>query len=57
VPSYLVRGGDGFTVFARARLVIAEASGPQVAQLVLEAITARGTIAPTNDRRISEAPQ
>ena len=57
VPSYLVRGGDGFAVFARARVVIAEASGPQVAQLVLEAITARGTIAPTNDRRISEAPQ
>ena len=52
VPSYLVRGGDGYTAFARGRVVISEASGPQVAQLILDAIIARGTIAPTTDGRI-----
>jgi 5'-nucleotidase len=53
VPSYLVRGGDGYTAFARGRVVISEASGPQVAQLILDAIIARGTIAPTTDGRIA----
>ncbi len=53
VPSYLVRGGDGYTTFALGRILIGEASGPQVAQIVLDAIIARGTIAPTTDGRIA----
>jgi 5'-nucleotidase len=53
VASYLVRGGDGYTAFARARIVIDETSGPQVAQTVLDAIVARGAIAPTTDGRIA----
>jgi 5'-nucleotidase len=52
VPSFLVRGGDGYTAFARGTVLINESSGPQVAQLVLDAIVARGTIAPTTDGRI-----
>jgi len=55
VPSYLVRGGDGFTAFARAAIIIGETSGPQVAQLVLDALTAHGEIAPTIDGRITRA--
>jgi 5'-nucleotidase / UDP-sugar diphosphatase len=55
VPSYLVRGGDGFTAFARANIIIGGASGPQVAQLVLDALVARGEIAPTLDGRIAPA--
>jgi len=52
VPSYLVRGGDGFTAFARGRVVVDETSGPQVAQIVMDAIVARGAIAPATDGRI-----
>ena len=55
VPSYLVRGGDGFTAFARAAIIIGGTSGPQVAQLVLDALTAHGEIAPTIDGRITRA--
>ena len=53
VPSYLVRGGDGFTAFARAAIIIGGTSGPQVAQLVLDALTAHGEIAPSIDGRIT----
>ena len=53
VPSYLVRGGDGYAAFARAKVVIDETSGPQVAQTILDGIVARGTIAPTTDGRIT----
>ena len=52
VPGYLVRGGDGFTQFAGARVLVDEASGPQLTQLVLDAIAKRGTIAPETDGRI-----
>ncbi len=57
VPGYLVRGGDGYTVFARARVVVGEASAPQVAQLVLDAIVTRDTIAPAIDGRITTSPR
>jgi 2',3'-cyclic-nucleotide 2'-phosphodiesterase (5'-nucleotidase family) len=52
VPGYLARGGDGFAVLARARVVVGEASGPDLARLVLDAIVARGAIAPAADGRI-----
>ena len=52
VPSYLVRGGDGYTAFARGKVLVDGASGPQVAQIVMDAIVARGAIAPTTDGRI-----
>jgi 2',3'-cyclic-nucleotide 2'-phosphodiesterase (5'-nucleotidase family) len=53
VPSYLVRGGDGHTAFARGRVLVDESSGPQVALVVMDAIVARGTIAPATDGRIA----
>src|SRR6267378_2185066 len=52
VPAYLVRGGDGYTVFARAKTMIGAESGPQVSQVVLDAIASRGEIAPAVDGRI-----
>jgi 5'-nucleotidase len=55
VPGYLARGGDGYTVFARAKTVIDAESGPQVSQVVLDAIAARGEIAPTVDGRIARS--
>ena len=53
VPSYLVRGGDGHSAFARGKILVDESSGPQVAQIVMDAIVARGTIAPATDGRIA----
>ena len=52
VPGYLVRGGDGYTVFGRASMIIDAESGPQVSQVLLDAIAARGQIAPALDGRI-----
>jgi 5'-nucleotidase len=52
VPSYLFRGGDGFGEFAGASVLVGEESGPQLADLVLDAIATRGTIAPEVDGRI-----
>ena len=52
VPSYLWRGGDGFGEFAGARVLVGEESGPQLADLFLDAIATRGTIAPEVDGRI-----
>ena len=57
VPSYLVRGGDGYTAFARGKVLIDESSGPQVAQIVMDAIVARRTIAPATDGRIVSGPR
>jgi 5'-nucleotidase len=53
VPSYLVRGGDGYTAFSRSKVVVNESSGPQVAQIVMDAVVARGAIAPATDGRIA----
>jgi 5'-nucleotidase / UDP-sugar diphosphatase len=53
VPSYLVRGGDGYTAFKGAKIIIDETSGPQVAQTILDGIVARRTIRSATDRRIT----
>jgi len=55
VPSYLVRGGDGYTALARGRALVDGTSGPQVAQILMDAIVARGAIAPSTDGRIARA--
>ncbi|MBI2015153.1 MAG: 5'-nucleotidase C-terminal domain-containing protein [Candidatus Rokubacteria bacterium] len=52
VPRFLARGGDGFAMLPRARVLVGEASGPDMARLVLDAIAARGTIAPAADGRL-----
>jgi 5'-nucleotidase/UDP-sugar diphosphatase len=56
VLDYLVRGGDGFRTFARARVLVGEESGPALAALVLDALARRGTIAPLTDGRIRRMP-
>ena len=55
LPGYLVRGGDGYTVFGRAKIIVDAESGPQVSQVVIDAIAARGEIAPALDGRIGRA--
>ncbi|MEX2145386.1 MAG: bifunctional UDP-sugar hydrolase/5'-nucleotidase [Candidatus Rokuibacteriota bacterium] len=54
---YLARGGDGFTAFRPAPRLVSETSGPQLADVVLEAILAQGTIAPGIDGRLTAAPR
>jgi 2',3'-cyclic-nucleotide 2'-phosphodiesterase (5'-nucleotidase family) len=55
VPGYLARGGDGYTVFAHAKTIVDAESGPQVSQVVIDAIAARAEIAPAVDGRIGRA--
>jgi 2',3'-cyclic-nucleotide 2'-phosphodiesterase (5'-nucleotidase family) len=52
VVDYLVRGGDGFTAFRDARVLVDGASGPLLADVLLQAVTERGTIAPAVDGRL-----
>jgi 2',3'-cyclic-nucleotide 2'-phosphodiesterase (5'-nucleotidase family) len=52
VIDYLVRGGDGFTAFKGAKVLVNEESGPQLSDVVLEGIAAKGVIAPQVDGRI-----
>ena len=55
VPGYLVRGGDGYTVFGLAKTIVDAESGPQVSQVVIDAIAARAEIAPVLESRIGRA--
>jgi len=55
VLDYLYRGGDGFTEFGRAQALVSRESGPQLGDLVLDAIARHGTIAPVMDGRIRRA--
>jgi len=50
---YSLRGGDGLTAFARGRVLVGPESGPDLATIVLDAVTRRGTIAPTVEGRIA----
>jgi 5'-nucleotidase len=52
VPGYLVRGGDGYSVFGHAKTIVDAESGPQVSQVVIDVIAARAEIAPALDGRI-----
>jgi 5'-nucleotidase / UDP-sugar diphosphatase len=52
VVDYVARGGDGFTAFHDARVVLDAASGPLVSDILLQAIASAGTISPVTDGRI-----
>ena len=52
---YSLRGGDGLTAFARSRVLVGPESGPDLATIVLDAVTRRGTIAPTVEGRLQSA--
>jgi 5'-nucleotidase len=55
VNTYMYRGGDGLTAFARGRVLVGPESGPDLVAIVLDAVTTRGTIAPTVEGRIRAA--
>jgi len=52
VIDYLARGGDGFTAFWGAKVLVNAESGPQLADVVLEGIAGGGLIAPQTEGRI-----
>lgn len=56
VVDYVAGGGDGITALREAPVLVDAASGPLLADLVLEAITSRGTIAPGTDGRLTAIP-
>jgi 5'-nucleotidase len=53
---YIAGGGDGITALRDARELVDAVSGPQLAQVVLEAITAKGTISPSIGGRLNHIP-
>jgi 2',3'-cyclic-nucleotide 2'-phosphodiesterase (5'-nucleotidase family) len=54
---YLVRGGDGFTAFKAARRLVSETSGPQLSDVVLDAVQAQGAIKPEVEGRLTATSQ
>jgi 2',3'-cyclic-nucleotide 2'-phosphodiesterase (5'-nucleotidase family) len=52
VPDFIANGGDGHTAFRGGRVLVGAASAPDLATLVLRAIEARKTIAPSIEGRI-----
>jgi 5'-nucleotidase len=55
VVDWIARGGDGVTALRDGRVLIDAVSGPQLSDIVLDAIAARGTIAPSVDGRLHDA--
>jgi 5'-nucleotidase / UDP-sugar diphosphatase len=54
---YLLRGGDGINGLKPAKRLVNETSGPQLSDVVLDAIQALGTIKPEVDGRLTATPQ
>lgn len=55
VVDWIARGGDGVTALRGGRVLVDAVSGPPLSDVVLEAIAARGTIAPHVDGRLHDA--
>ena len=55
VVDWIARGGDGVTALKDGRVLVDAVTGPQLSDIVLEAITARGVISPVVDGRLRDA--
>lgn len=53
VVDYVAGGGDGITALRDARVLVDAVAGPQLADVVLDAIAASGTISPQIDGRLT----
>lgn len=53
VVDYVAGGGDGITALRDARVLVDAVSGPQLADVLLEAIASRGSISPSIDGRLT----
>ena len=56
VADYVANGGDGITAFRDGQVLVDAESGPLAAEILLQAVTAAGTIAPAVDGRIRILP-
>lgn len=56
VVDYIAGGGDGITALRDARVLVDAASGPQLADVVLDAVVQSGTISPRIDGRLTPTP-
>ncbi len=52
VPSYVARGGDGFTMLREAKVLIDAQSGSDLSRMIVDGIAGRGTIAPAVEGRL-----
>jgi len=52
INDYLLRGGDGYTVFREAPVRLPAESGPSLTDVVLDAVLREGSIAPRPEGRI-----
>jgi 5'-nucleotidase len=55
VVDYVAGGGDGITALRDARVLVDAVSGPQLADVVLDAIVSGGTISPKIDGRLTQS--
>jgi 5'-nucleotidase / UDP-sugar diphosphatase len=55
VVDYVAGGGDGITALRDARVLVDAVSGPQLADVVLDALVSSGTISPKTDGRLTES--
>jgi 5'-nucleotidase/UDP-sugar diphosphatase len=49
---YLLKGGDGYTSFGKGKALLNPETGPRLTALVMEYITAKGSVAPRQEGRI-----
>jgi 5'-nucleotidase len=54
VPDYVAGGGDGITALRDARVLVDAVSGPQLADVVFEAVASAGVISPNIDGRLTQ---
>jgi 2',3'-cyclic-nucleotide 2'-phosphodiesterase (5'-nucleotidase family) len=54
VPDYVAGGGDGITALRDARVLVDAVSGPQLADVVFEAVASTGVISPNTDGRLTQ---
>ncbi|MGB7220095.1 MAG: bifunctional UDP-sugar hydrolase/5'-nucleotidase [Vicinamibacterales bacterium] len=55
IPDYLLKGGDNYTVFAGQRVLVTPEAGRLMLDALEKYVSARGTIAPAIDGRITVA--
>jgi 2',3'-cyclic-nucleotide 2'-phosphodiesterase (5'-nucleotidase family) len=53
VVDYVAGGGDGITALRDARVLVDAVSGPQLADVLLDAIAAKAAISPSTDGRLT----
>jgi 2',3'-cyclic-nucleotide 2'-phosphodiesterase (5'-nucleotidase family) len=56
VADYVAGGGDGITALRDAHVLVDAVSGPQLSDVLVDAIASRGSISPSVDGRLTPTP-